>query len=163
MWERRESGFQPSIHKPSDSLFVKAIKRAIDDMIKFKPVDRPSAREVVQKLEELQATMQQIGEYEVIKNESNILGRGKMATVFLGEHSTTQKIVAVKEVLVNRTSQSDEKFEEEGKTVMRTPQHKNVLKIHAVYSGHHKNASHISQVTELCQLGNLQQLSRRLP
>ena len=45
MWKRRDSGFQPSIHEPSDSLFVKAIKTVIDDMIKFKPADRPSARE----------------------------------------------------------------------------------------------------------------------
>ena len=161
MWERRESGFQPSIHKPSDSLFVTAIKGVIDDMIKFKPGDRPSAREVVQKLEELQAAMQQIGEYEVIKNESNILGRGKMATVFLGEHSATQKQVAVKEVSVNTTSQSVEKSEKEGKIAMRTPLHKNVLKIHAVYSDYHENTSHISLVAEVCQLGNLQQYVKK--
>ena len=161
MWERRESGFHPSIHKPSDSLFVRTIKRVIDDMIKFKPADRPSAREVVHKLEKLQAAMQQMSEYEVIKDESNILGRGKMATVFLGEHSTTQEEVAVKDVSVNTASQSDEKFEEEGKTAMITPPHKNVLKIHAVHSDHHPNASHISLVTELCQFGTLQQYVKK--
>ena len=161
MWERRDSGFQPSIHKPSDSLFVRTIKRVIDDMIKFKPTDRPSAREVVQKLEELQGTMQQYGKYEVIKNESNLLGRGKLATVFIGEHSATQKQIAVKEVSVNTTSQSNEKFEEEGKTAIRIPRHKNVLKIHAIYSDHQKNVSHISLVAELCQLGNLQQYVKK--
>ena len=160
MWERRESGFHPFIYKPSDSQFVTAIKGVINDMIKFKPADRPSAREVVQKLEELQAAMQQIGEYEVIKNEINILGRGKMATVFLGEHSATQKQVAVKEVSVTTTSQSVKKFEEEGKTAMRTPPHKNVLKIHAVYSDHPEDASHISLVTELCR-ENLQQYVKK--
>ena len=157
MWKRRKSGFQPSIHKTSDSLFVRTIKTIIDDMIKFKPADRPSAREVVQKLEELQAAMKQFGEYEVIKKDSNILGRGKMAIIFLGEHSTTQKQVAVKEVSVNTTSQSHEKFEQEGKIAMKTPPHKNVLKIKAVHSDHLKNVSHISLVTKLCQLGNLQQ------
>ena len=161
MWERRESGFQPSIHRPSDSQFVKAIKTVVDDMIKFKPADRPSAREVVQRLDELQASMKQIGEYEVIKKESYILGRGEMATVFLGEHSATQEEVAVKEVSVNTTSQSNVKFEEEGKTAVRTPPHKNVLKIHAVYSDHHRNGSHVSLVTELCQLGNLQQYVKK--
>ena len=161
MWERRESGFHPSIHAPSDSHFVKAIKTVVDDMIKFKPVDRPSAREVVQKLEELQAAIKQIGEYEVIKNESNILGRGEMATVFLGKHASTQEQVAVKEVSVNATSQSDAKFEEEGQTATRTPSHKNVLKIHSVYSDHNRNGSHVSLVTELCQLGNLQQYVKK--
>ena len=153
MWERRESGFKPSIHAPSDSLFAKAIKTVIDDMIAFKPADRPSARQVVQKLEELQAVMWQIGKFEVIKKDSNILGRGEMATVFLGEHPATREQVAVKEVSVNATSQSSDKFEEEGKTAMMTPPHKNVLKIHGVYSDHHRN---ISLVTELCQLGSLQ-------
>ena len=153
MWERRESGFKPSIHAPSDSLFAKTIKTVIDDMIEFKPADRPSARQVVQKLEELQAVMWQIGKFEVIKKDSNILGRGEMATVFLGEHPATREQVAVKEVSVNVTSQSSEKFEEEGKTAMTTPPHKNVLKIHGVYSDHHRN---ISLVTELCQFGSLQ-------
>ena len=156
MWERRESGFKPSIHAPSDSLFVKAIKTVVDDMIQLKPADRPSSREVVQKLEELQAVMWQIGEYEVIKKDSNILGRGQMTTVYLGELSTTQEQVAVKEVSVNATSRSDEKFEEEGKIAMKTSPYKNLLKIHAVYANRHKNTSHISVVTELCQLGNLQ-------
>ena len=161
MWDRRESGFQPSIHAPSDSLFVKAIKSVVCDMIQFKPADRPSAREVVQKLEELQAAMQQIGDYEVIKNESNILRRGEMATVFLGEHSATREQVAVKEVSVNTINQTSEKFEEEGDTATRTPPHKNVLKIHAVYFDQHRNARHISLVTELCELGNLPQYVKK--
>ena len=157
MWERRESGFKPSIHAPSDSLFVKAIKTVIDDMIEFKPADRPSARQVVQKLEELQTAMKQIGEYEVIKKESNILERDEMSTVFLGEHSATQEQIAVKEVSVNTTSQSDKKFADEVKIAMKTPPHKNVLKVHAVDSDRHENISHISLVTELHQPGNLQQ------
>ena len=164
MWERRTSGFQPSIYKPSDSLFVKAIKSVIDDMIKFKPADRPSAREVVQKLEELQATMQQIGEYGVIKNESHTLGRGEMATVFLGEHSATQEQVAVKEVKVDKTSKADVEYkeiDEEGKTAISTPQHKNVLTIHCLYCDHQKSLSRISLVTELCQLGNLEEYVKK--
>ena len=153
MWERKESGFKPSIHASSDSLFVKAIKAVVDDMIVFKPADRPSAREVVQRLEELQAVMWQIGEFEVIKKDSSILGKGEMATVYLREHPATQEQVAVKEVSVDTTSQSSEEFEEEGKTAMKTPPHKNVLKIHGVYSDHHRN---VLLVTELCQLGSLQ-------
>ena len=115
----------------------------------------------MQKLEDLQAAMKQIGEYEVIKKESNILRRGEMATVFLGEHASTQEQVAVKEVSVNTASQSDEKFEEEGKTAIKTPPHKNVLEIHAIYSDHHRNVSHVSLVTELCPLGNLQQYVKK--
>ena len=165
MWERRESGFQPSIDKPSDSLFVKAIKRVIADMIKFKPADRPSAREVVQKLEELQAAMQQIGEYGVIKNESHTLGRGEMATVFFGEHSATYEQVAVKEVNVVKTSEADveyKEFDKEGKTAISTPPHKNVLKIHGLYCDHQKSLSRISLVTELCQLGNLEEYVKKI-
>ena len=161
MWERRESGFKPSIHGPSDSLFVKAIKAVVDDMIEFKPADRPSAKEVVRRLEELQAAMKQVGEYEVIKNERNTLERDDMSTVYLGEHSATQEQVAIKELSVNTTSQSSKKFEEEVKIAVKTPPHKNVLKVHAVYSDHHENVSHISIVTELYQLGNLQQYVKK--
>ena len=157
MWDRRESGFKPSIHALSDSSFVKAIKSIVDDMIQFKPADRPSAREIVQKLEELQAAMQNIGEYEVIKNESNILEKDEMSTVFLGEHSATQEQVAVKEVSVNTTSQSSAKFEEEVKIAVKTPPHKNVLKVHAIYSDRHENKSQISLVTEPYRPGNLKQ------
>ena len=160
MWERRESGFQPSIKKPSDGLFVTAIKDVISDMIKFRPADRPSAQQVIERFEELQASMQQIGEFDVIKNERHTLGRGKMVTVYLGKHMSSKKRVAVIEVTVNTSSKDDvdyKKFEEQGKTAQSIPPHNNVLKIHAIHSEQQKTMIHVSLVTELCPLGNLQQ------
>ena len=164
MWERRESGFQPSIKKSSDGLFVTAIKGVISDMIKFCPADRPSAQQVIERFEELQASMQHIGEFDIIKNTHHTLGRGKMATVYLGEHESTQERVAVKEVMVNISTKDDvdyKKFEEQGKTAQIIPPHKNVLKIHAIHSEQQQTTMHVSLVTELCPLGNLQQYAQK--
>ena len=161
MWERRESGFQPSIKKPTDSLFVIAIKDVISDMIKFHPADRPSAQEVIESFEELQASTQQIGEFFVFKNELNTLRRGKMVTVYLGEHMSTKEQVAVKEITLNTSSEADVDYkiiEDEYSTLHSTPPHKNILKVYDdIHTDHQGNMIHISLVTELCNLGNLQQ------
>ena len=160
MWERRASKFQPSIKKSSDSLFMTAIKDVIKDMIKFCPTDRPSAQQVIERFEELQASMQQIGEFDIIKNESHTLGRGKMVTVYVGEHVPTKEQVAVKEVTVSISSKDNvdyKKFEEQGNTAQTIPPHKNVLKIHAIHSEQQKTTIHVFLVIDLCPLGNLQQ------
>ena len=160
MWERRESGFQPSINKSSDSLLVTAIKDVISDMIKFCPADRPSAQEVIERFKELQASTHRISEYDIIKNEHYTLGRGKLVTMYLGENAVTQERVAVKEVTVNTSSETDveyKKFQDEKKILRSIPPHKNILKVHAIYSKCKKNTIQISLVTELCAFGNLQQ------
>ena len=160
MWERRNSGFQPSIKKPSDGLFVTTIKDVISDMIKFCPGDRPSAREVIERFEKLKASTQRIGEFDVIKNKHHTLARGKMVTVYLGGHMSSKERVAVKEVTVNTSSKDDvdyKTFEEHGMKAQSIPPHKNVLKIHAIHSKQQKTTVHVSLVTELCPLGNLQQ------
>ena len=164
MWERRESGFQPSIQKPSDGLFMTAIKDVISDMIKFCPADRPSAQQVIERFEEIQASLQQIGEFDVIKNEQQTLGRGKMVAVYLGEHTSTKERVAVKEVTVNTSSKDDvdyKKFKEQAKTAQSIPPHDNVLKIHAIHSEQQRTTKHVSLVTELCPLGSLQQYAQK--
>ena len=159
MWERRESGFQPSIKKPSDSLFETAIKDVISDMIKFHPADRPSAREVIKRFEELQVSTQQIGEFDIIKNEHHILGRGKMVTVYLGEHESTKEQVAVKEITINTSSEAGidyKMIEDEYSTLHSTLPHKNILKVYDnIHTDHQEHMIHISLVTELCHLGNL--------
>ena len=160
MWERRNSGFQPSIKKPSDSLFVTAIKDVISDMIKFRPADRPSAQAVLERFEALQASTQRIGEFEVVKNKHHTLTSGKMVTVYLGEDMLTKEQVAVKEVTVTTSSKDDidyRKFKEQGKTAQSIPPHKNVLTIHAIQSEQEKTTMHVSLVTEMCTLGNLQE------
>ena len=122
MWERRESRFQPSIKKPSDRLFETAIKDVISEMIKFHPAERPSAQEVIERFEELQASIQQIGEFNIIKNEHHILRRGKMVTVYLGECEATKGQVAVKEVTLNTSSEADVDYK--------------MIQVHSQGSGH---------------------------
>ena len=160
MWERRESKFQPSIKKPSDSLFVTAIKDVISDMIKFHPADRPSAQEVIERFEELQAYTQQIGEFHVFRNEHHTLGRGKLVTVYLGEQVSAKEQVAVKEVTINTSSETGVEYKkilDEKKTLCSFYPQKNMLKVYAIQSEQQKNTIRVSLVTELCPLGNLQQ------
>ena len=160
MWETGETGFQLSIKKPSDGIFVTAIKDVISDMIRFHPADRPGAREVLKRFEELQASTQQIGEFYVFKNKRHTLGRGKIVTVYLGEHESTKKRVAAKEVTVSTSSERDVEYKmikDEKKILESIPPHRNVLKVHVFHCEPQKNMIFVSLVVELCNLGDLQQ------
>ena len=156
---------QPPTDKPTDNDIEKATKEILKNTLQYESNDRPTMKQVMERLSQLKEQIVRIGEYEVIMNEKHMQWVSKneqiQETAYLGQHINTQQpVTAVRHTTETKNQNTVACLENEYHVLKHVIKpHENIAKVcHFSKKEYEKDGKEMVDVwiiIEHCQFGRL--------